>query len=348
MGIRAASAVERPERAPDPAAPVLAYLARLAAGSRATMRSALENLAELAGAPRDALAFPWHRLRPEHTAALRAALAARFAPATANRHLAALRGVLREAWRCGLISAEGRDRASDLPAVRGERLPRGRALEPGELRQLFTACADGRVLGARDAAVLALLYGAGLRRAEAVALDLDDVDLGAGQLRVLGKGGKERMAYLPAGGRAALAEWLRRRGDAAGPLLQPVNRGGEIRPRRMSAQSLRLVCRRRARAAGILDFSPHDLRRSLWERHSTQAPTSAPWRASSVTRVFRPRRATTVARNARIDVRRSWSTCPSSNAGSLRPVDSSRGDPLNRAMRGPDGRWAHDPDNRSR
>ena len=42
-----------------------------------------------------------------------------------------------------------------------------------------------------------------------------------------------------------------------------MNRGGEISPRRMSAQSLRLVCRRRARAAGISDFSPHDLRRSF-------------------------------------------------------------------------------------
>ena len=148
-------------------------------------------------------------------------------------------------------------------AIRGERPPRGRALEAAELRQLFEACADGRVLGARDAAVLALLYGAGLRRAEAVALDLGDLNPDSGQLRVLGKGDKQRMAYLPAGGRAALAEWLRRRGDAAGPLLQPVNRGGEISPRRMSAQSLRLVCRRRAQAAGILDFSPHDLRRSF-------------------------------------------------------------------------------------
>jgi integrase/recombinase XerD len=129
------------------------------------MRTALENLAEFAGEPRDALAFPWHRLRPEHTSALRAKLADRFAPSTANRHLAALRGVLREAWRCGLISAEDRDRASDVAPIRGERLPRGRALEPGELRQLFDACADGTALGIRDAATLALLFGAGLRRA---------------------------------------------------------------------------------------------------------------------------------------------------------------------------------------
>ncbi len=238
---------------------VLAYLARFAPSSRATMRGALEKLAELAGAPRDALAFPWHQLRPEHASALRAALAERFAPATANRHLAALRGVLREAWRCGLISAEARD----LPPVRGERLPRGRALEAAELWQLFEACADGTPAGARDAAAFALLFGAGLRRAEAVGLDLDDVDIETGELRVLGKGDNQRVAYLPAGGRAALAEWLRHRGGADGPLLQPVNRGGAVTPRRMTAQSLRLLCQRRARQAGIPDFSPHDLRRSF-------------------------------------------------------------------------------------
>jgi len=78
--------------------------------------------------------LPWQRLGYQHTQALRTALANRYSPATANRHLAALRGVLREARRLGLMSAEDLQRAIDLPAVRGERLPRGRALSRGELR----------------------------------------------------------------------------------------------------------------------------------------------------------------------------------------------------------------------
>jgi len=109
--------------------PVAVYLARLAPGSRRSQRAALESTAGLLTTGQLGIdEFPWHRLGYQHTQALRAALAERFSPATANRHLAALRGVLREAWRLGLMSAEDLQRSIDLPAVRGERLPRGRAL----------------------------------------------------------------------------------------------------------------------------------------------------------------------------------------------------------------------------
>ncbi len=61
--------------------------------------------------------MPWERLRYQHTAALRTWLAGRYAPATANRHLAALRGVLREAWRLGLVEARSPDRCF-VPSTR--------------------------------------------------------------------------------------------------------------------------------------------------------------------------------------------------------------------------------------
>jgi site-specific recombinase XerC len=75
--------------------------------------------------------------------------------------------------------------------------------------------------GARDAALLELLYGCGLRRAEVVALDLADYDHADGSLRVRGKGNKERRAYLAAGAQAALDDWLQLRGDTPGPLFWP-------------------------------------------------------------------------------------------------------------------------------
>ncbi len=117
---------------------VLVYLARLAPGSRRTMRAALNYIAGLLMSGRDdSLALAWSALRYEHTQAIRAHLAERYAPATANKMLAALRGVLRECWRLGQIGAEDYHRAIDISSIKGTTLPRGRALSSGELRSLF-------------------------------------------------------------------------------------------------------------------------------------------------------------------------------------------------------------------
>lgn len=152
----------------------------------------------------------------------------------------------------------------DLQAIRGSVLPRGRALRSGELRAVFGACAeDPKPLAIRDAAILAVLYGAGLRRAEAAALDLGHVDREAGSIRVLGKGNKERLAYVRHGAQDALDDWLALRGDAPGPLFWPISKGGKLRPRRLSAQAMLYVTRRRGQGAGVERFSPHDLRRSF-------------------------------------------------------------------------------------
>ena len=74
------------------------------------------------------------------------------------------------------MSAEEMQRATDLSAVRGERLPRGRAISRGELRALFESCRSGSPSDLRDAALIGVLYAAGLRRAEVVSLDVADYD----------------------------------------------------------------------------------------------------------------------------------------------------------------------------
>src|SRR5688572_15778 len=72
--------------------PAAVYLAQLAKKSRRTQGSALDQVAQMLGYP-DAFHCPWQQLRYQHTAALRAALGERYAPATANRMLAAVRRV---------------------------------------------------------------------------------------------------------------------------------------------------------------------------------------------------------------------------------------------------------------
>jgi site-specific recombinase XerD len=247
--------------------PAAVYLARLAPSSRRVMRGALDAIADLlTDGHCTALTLNWPTLSYQDTVAVRTVLAERYAPSTANRHLAALRGVLKECWRLGYVSVEDYQRAADLESVRGSRLLRGRALDSGEVKALFDGCGDDAhaAIGSRDAAVLAVLYGAGLRRAEAVGLDLRDYDRKRGTLKVRGKGNKERVAHVGAGGRAAIEDWLELRGATAGPLFWPVHRSGRIGPaRRLTAQAVLYMARRRGVGAQIDAFSPHDLRRSF-------------------------------------------------------------------------------------
>jgi site-specific recombinase XerD len=244
--------------------PVAVYLAHLASGSRRTMGQALQVIAALFGRTPETL--DWSQLRYQHTQAIRTRLAESRSPAGTNKMLAALRGVLKEAWRLGLMTAEDYHRATDLPGVRGERLPRGRALSRRELQKLFAACAnDASAIGRRDAALLAVMYAGGLRRSEVVGLDLGDYVAITGELRVRdGKGRKERLAYATDGAKLALDAWLAVRGDEAGPLFWPADgRGRALMNRRMTDQAVLLLLRRRASQGKVAPFTPHDLRRSF-------------------------------------------------------------------------------------
>lgn len=167
--------------------PAAVYLAPLAPNSRRTMKQSLEVIANIiSGGRADVRSLAWESLRYQHSAGIRAALIERYAPATVNRVIAALKGVLKECWRLGLVSAENYHRAVDLKGVSYTTLPRGRALSSGELKALFVACANGTKAGVRDAALLAVCYAGGLRRSEAVAVDLADYLPETGALTVRG------------------------------------------------------------------------------------------------------------------------------------------------------------------
>jgi site-specific recombinase XerD len=168
--------------------PAAVYLAKLSPGSRRAMRAALDTIAGILTDGRcNAETLAWSALRYQHTAAVRAVLAERYRPATANKMLSVLRGVLSQAWQLGQMDAETYHRACRLDPVKGTSLPKGRALAFGELRALFAACAaDPSLIGRRDAGMMAVLCGGGLRRAEVVALNLADYDSETGALRVRG------------------------------------------------------------------------------------------------------------------------------------------------------------------
>jgi integrase len=246
--------------------PAAAYLAQLGPGSRRTMREAVSKLARLASdGAYTADTLPWHELRIEQTTALRTRLASELAPATANKHLAALRGVLKQCWRLGSISVDDYQRAIDLPAVHGPSPRKHRTLSPQELLGLVAVCeSDRSPAGARDAALFALLFGAGLRRSEVVALDVSSFDVETGILTLEATASRpQRRLTVNREGRRALEHWLGQRGSLDGPLFNPINKGGRIEVRRLSEQAIYIACHKRAAEAGLPPVSPEDLRRSL-------------------------------------------------------------------------------------
>ncbi len=142
-----------------------------------------------------------------------------------------------------------------------------RVLRPDQVAALLDAPDPATPSGLRDRALLELLYGCGARIAEASGLNLDGVDLGQSQVRLLGKGRKERIVPLGEPAVDALAVYL----TQARPVLAAASAGGEgvdaagavflnSRGARLGVRSARSAIECAARAAGLGRVTPHTLR----------------------------------------------------------------------------------------
>lgn len=255
------AALALPEEISPEKHPAAVYLAGLMPRSRRTMTIALDTIARIGLGNSEANLWdvPWHRLRFQHTQVIRSALAVQYAHTTANVMLSALRGVLKAAWKLDLMTAEDYQKAASIESVRGETVPAGRALAHGEIASLLAVC-DDTPLGIRDAALISILYGCGLRRSEVVSLDLVDYDATSGTLRVRGKGNKQRL--VPLGSAApALGDWLAVRQHGSGALFHGL--GNRNTGRRLTDQAVYHILTKRGKEAGVEPFSPHDFRRTF-------------------------------------------------------------------------------------
>lgn len=246
--------------------PAAIYLATLRPVGRRGMLRALTLVAEIASDSREtALTLPWHQLRYQHTAAIAAALVERgYRPATINQALSGLRSVLYHAWKLGLMESEDYQRARDVKNRKADNLLRGRALDKEELRTIIKNCQEEKSpAGVRDAALVGVMYGTGLRRSEVVKLELRDYNRKNGGLTIWGaKGGKDRLVYAKGGAAKALAAWLLLRSEEPGPLFCPVHKSGKIRLEAMTDQAILKILKKRGFQAELEPFSPHDLRRT--------------------------------------------------------------------------------------
>ena len=176
------------------------------------------------------------------------------------RKLSAVRSFLRHAVR------EGRIETNPGTSVPTPRLPKllPKNLTVDEVFTLLDAIDGDDPVSRRDRAILEFLYATGLRVGELASLDLDDVDVAGGMVRVLGKGRKERI--VPFGGQAqkALRRWLEAsapgRARSADPGALFLNlRGGRLTDRSVR----RILDRRLLEAALAARVSPHALRHSF-------------------------------------------------------------------------------------
>jgi integrase/recombinase XerC len=204
----------------------------------------------------DTLPVPLAKLEPVHLRGYLARLYDSRERSTLCRKLAAIRSYLRYLRAQGKLE---KNVALLVPTPKNQpKLPRFLKIE--EIQELIEHAPDTTTrLGRRDRALLELLYASGLRVSEAVGLNVEDVNLDEGWVRVLGKGSKERM--VPFGPPAALAlqEYLadRETPDARALFLN-------YQGTRLTARSVaRLLARNLVKAGVAKSLSPHGIRHSF-------------------------------------------------------------------------------------
>ena len=253
--------------------PVAIYITSLGSeNSRESVKWCLNLAASVLSNGRyEISSLDWSKLRYQHISALKSKLNSEsptpcrdkpYSISTVNMVLSAVRGVMKQCKKLRLISSEHLNDILDVKGVRGDVLPSGRALTPDEVRALFRACGDG-IIGSRDRAILAILLGAGLRRSELSALDMQDWHEDDLLITVRrGKGRKGRQ--VPVGSRVgqSLHHWLQIRGYDPGPMILSVNRGGVVKTARLRTSGVYFMLQRRSLVAGIPKVSPHDCRRT--------------------------------------------------------------------------------------
>ncbi len=234
------------------------YLASERAFSPHTVRAYVGEVERLAGGQECERAGGLDRVEPLALRSYLAQFHGRHRPSTRNRRLAALRAFFRFRVRTGAMD---RDPSEGLPGPKPERrLPT--PLSAAACEQLIEAPSlrHDALLEGRDRALFDLLYGTGLRVGEAVGLNVRDFSRERCELRVVGKGDKERVVPIPGRAQASLLEYLELR-EQPGILGQPLFLN--VRRQRLSERGVRKVLRRRLSEVGITrHVTPHTLRHS--------------------------------------------------------------------------------------
>ena len=187
------------------------------------------------------------------------------APSTINVRLAALRRLAYEAADSGLLSPE---LAAGVRRVKGAMrlgVRVGNWLSIDQSRTLLQISSLETARGKRDRAILALLIGCGLRRAEVAGLRTEDLQNREEHCVIadlIGKGKHIRTVPVPTWAKRAVDRWTEVAGISTGRIFRRVNRFGKIWGEGITPKAIWHVVKAAALLAGIQNLAPHDLRRT--------------------------------------------------------------------------------------
>lgn len=188
-----------------------------------------------------------------------------YAASTINLRLGAVRRLASEAADSGPLSP---DLAAGIRRVKGVKSlgsPIGNWLTTEQARQLLTTIDVSTLKGKRDYALVSVLLGCGLRRAELIAIRLSDFDQRDGHWLLAdlrGKGGHIRTVPVPQWVKSAVDRWTRAAGVTEGAVFRAIDRAGKVRGDGIDTKVIWTVVRCRSKACGLEHIAPHDLRRT--------------------------------------------------------------------------------------
>jgi integrase len=186
-------------------------------------------------------------------------------PSTVNVRLSAIRKLVGEAKRAGMIGTEEAANLKDIPNIpqRGTRL--GNWLTREQAKELLTVPDRSKLKGKRDYVIIALLVGCALRRKELASLSVEDIQLRDGRwviIDLVGKGGRVRTVAVPIWVKQGIDAWMAAAKIEKGRLLRPLSKSGKILAEELGDWAIWSVVEQSAKQIGIEHFGAHDLRRT--------------------------------------------------------------------------------------
>jgi integrase len=194
-----------------------------------------------------------------------AMLEKKLSASTVNVRLSAVRKLIGEAQRNGIIGAEEAASIAGVPNLSQKGTRVGNWLTRDQAKELLTVPDRSTIKGKRDYVILALLLGCALRRQELASLDVDAIQMREGRWvlpDLRGKGGRVRTVAIPVWVKQGINAWMVAAKIEDGRLLRPLSKSGKLIGDELGDWAIWSVVEQSANEIGIEHFGAHDLRRT--------------------------------------------------------------------------------------